>query len=447
MHVLGLFQCGHDRNGRQRIDIVGPAHAAQRADVGLSTDEVAQAQGGQAPGLREGAGHEDVGQSAHFVLQCCPWGHELVVALVHEQSAVGCLLCYPKNGFARDCSAGRVVGVAEHDKRRAGTNQRKDLVHWKALVHTEKRTLDHKALRQRCLLEHRKRGRRNDGLRACGTATADNQVNRLVRAVREHALLGLDLCIGCDCFLEVGVGGVALQALGIDVRLDGISDMRRNRHRTLVEVQQQVLGYITAFQRRLVGLELPQVRLEHRRACLRARKELQCGLVEFQVGGGNHAAARLALQYKLFTVPVGHSAARAHDDWHQRCVVVNPQVCFDDEVRTESRGHERIGVAIATVEWPLHSIAHNGEALSLEASSEHERRCCIEHCVAELCHSSGTHRLSVQQCALAEHANPALLQDALVDQADDRPAVVAKANERAEEWLACDKRFGAVNGV
>ena len=38
------------------------------------------------------------------------------------------------------------------------------------------------------------------------------------------------------------------------------------------------------------------------------------------------------------------------------------------------------------------------------------------------------------------HADPSLLEDALVDDAQNRKAVVAEANERTEERLACKQK-------
>ena len=39
------------------------------------------------------------------------------------------------------------------------------------------------------------------------------------------------------------------------------------------------------------------------------------------------------------------------------------------------------------------------------------------------------------------HADPSLLEDALVDDAQNRKAVVAEANERTEERLACKQKL------
>mmetsp|Transcript_32083 Transcript_32083/g.88644 ORF Transcript_32083/g.88644 Transcript_32083/m.88644 type:complete len:319 (-) Transcript_32083:113-1069(-) len=231
-------------------------------------------------------------------------------------------------------------------------------------------------------------------------------------------------------------------------------------HRPLVEIHEEVLLDVPAVEGRQVGREGAEVRLQDRNGraawaggvCARsvsAGQHAQCRLVEILVCCGNDAAARssVVLHAQLVAAPIGDIASCTRDHGNQSHVVVDPEVRLHDEVGAEARCDEGVRVAVRAVEGPLHLLAHRGEAVSLEAGLEHVGRGRVHHGVGERRGTLGPHGLAVQRGTMAHDTDPTLVEDTLVNDANERTTLVAQPDESSEKRLPGDERLRAVDGV
>ena len=71
----------------------------------------------------------------------------------------------------------------------------------------------------------------------------------------------------------------------------------------------------------------------------------------------------------------------------------------------------------------------------------------IHHGLRQRVAAARLHNFAVQACLLAGDAHPPLVEDALVDHADDGDAAVHQPDQRPEQGLPSDERLGAVDWV
>jgi hypothetical protein len=115
--------------------------------------------------------------------------------------------------------------------------------------------------------------------------------------------------------------------------------------------------------------------------------------------------------------PVRDDAARSRDDGHKRHVVVRLQVRLRHQV-AEAHGEQAVRVAVAAV----HGHAHRGRQVVIGGARcgvEHERGCAVQVGVGECAARAHAHARAVQRRARAGHAQPALAQHRLVDDAQE----------------------------
>mmetsp|Transcript_61948 Transcript_61948/g.156717 ORF Transcript_61948/g.156717 Transcript_61948/m.156717 type:complete len:213 (+) Transcript_61948:652-1290(+) len=180
---------------------------------------------------------------------------------------------FPADGQDRVAGDGRargVVGVADNDDRGLRTDDAQDLVQREPLHPVEVRAPDDERLALCGLVVHGEGRRWNYGFGALLTATSHDEVDALVGAVGEHALLLGYTCVLGDLCLKIAVRRVPLQAALVDVGLQGVRDVRRHGDRALVEVEQSELVRVAALEGRHVGLQRADVRLHHRHPPLQA---------------------------------------------------------------------------------------------------------------------------------------------------------------------------------
>eukprot|EP00965_Chrysotila_dentata_P254173 6211785-Pleurochrysis_carterae.AAC.3 len=323
LHVVkDVLRGGHggaDGDDRELVHVVGATDATERAYVVLGTQEVPKPERGDAPRLGEGARHEHDG---------AVWREE--GDLDHVR--------------LRDGRARRIVRVAQHDERRLVVDCRDHFICREAALAREEGPLDDEVLGEGRLLVHGESRRGDDGLGAAGAASTDDEVDPLIGAVCEHALIGGHAGVLGNVLVQVAVGRVALQALGGHVLGDGGGDMLGHGDGPLVKVEQDVLVRRAPVERRLVRRQLTQVRLEDRvrlavaAVFARRGKEFERGGVDRRVGSGDDAAVREAVTLKRerLAAPVGHQTARAKDHRHERRVVVHAQVGLHDQVGAEA---------------------------------------------------------------------------------------------------------------
>src|SRR4029453_11464722 len=97
-----------------------------------------------------------------------------------------------------------------------------------------------------------------------------------------------------------------------------------------------------------------------------------------------------------------------------------------------------VGIAIAAPAEELHPLRERGMAL-LEQSGKHDRRGGIHIGAVERRAGARPDRLAIEGRALALDAQPALLEDRLVDDAHDGLAVMKQRDQRAEDRQAGDE--------
>mmetsp|Transcript_2492 Transcript_2492/g.7359 ORF Transcript_2492/g.7359 Transcript_2492/m.7359 type:complete len:383 (-) Transcript_2492:795-1943(-) len=282
--VLRVCESGVHCNNCQLVHVVWPSHTRQRANVGLSAKKIAQAQRCQAPGLGERSCDEDVSKFFHHVLDAAPLRHEFIVALIHQYRTMWRPSGHFQDLFSRNSRACWIVRVADHHDRSPRCHSSEHLLKRESAFPCKTGAFDVETLCQRCLFVHREGGPRYNSLSACCTAAANDEIDPLIRAVGEHALLCLNCGILSNLALEVPVGGVDNEAAPtFKMSSDRLSDMLWRRCRAFIEVEKQLVLCVSPVQWRLVWCKVYEVRLQHRSLSVIAQ-EAQCSLVQRGVG-------------------------------------------------------------------------------------------------------------------------------------------------------------------
>src|SRR5215216_7469772 len=103
-----------------------------------------------------------------------------------------------------------------------------------------------------------------------------------------------------------------------------------------------------------------------------------------------------------------------------------------------ARGQQAVGIAVATPAEEFYLLRQRRVAL-LPLPGEHQRRGRIHVGVCEVGAGARLDRLAVEGRALARDAQPAFLEDRLVDDAKYRLAVMQQRDQRTEDRQAGDE--------
>jgi hypothetical protein len=158
-----------------------------------------------------------------------------------------------------------------------------------------------------------------------------------------------------------------------------------------------------------------------------------------------HDTAMAGMDRELAAFPIGDRAAGIAHDRRQRAVVERIEPAIEADVERAIRD-PAIGVAAAAIDAPLRIAAQALEGGTL-AGVEWLGIAVAEDGIGQRCPLTGLDRLAIAARRQAVAADPALRRDGVVDDAEDRRALVGQSDQRAEGRDARDEGLGAVDRV